>query len=201
MGNRKKSRQIMQEILQFVKDYSFEYHKTPTLQKIASDIGIAKSTVHNYLVEMHDLGLLSYQTKQIRFPNGNKDRPHSIRVPVIGNIVCGTPELAEENFEEYIPLPSAIFGNDDLFILRAHGDSMVDAGISSGDLIVVKKQQDANPGDIVVALVDNETTLKTYYPDPENHCVHLHPENRAMKDIVVSECYIQGVAQHIIKKI
>lgn len=201
MGNRKKNKQTMQKILIFVKNYEFEFRKTPSLQNIASGVGIAKSTVHNYLTEMHEKGLLSYQTKQIRLPGENKNHLRSVRVPIVGNIVCGTPELAEENFEEYVPLPTAIFGNDGLFILRAHGDSMVEAGISSGDLVVVKKQSVAEAGDIVVALVDNETTLKTYYPDPENHCVRLHPENRAMKDIIVPECYIQGIARHIIKRI
>lgn len=77
---------------------------------------------------------------------------------------------------------------------------MIEAGIDDGDKVVVRKQNHANAGDIVVALVDNETTLKTY-PEPEKHRIRLHPENKTMKDIIVRECYIQGVAEHVIKKL
>ena len=78
---------------------------------------------------------------------------------------------------------------------------MIDAGIGPGDLVVVKKQNTANEGDIIVALVNNETTLKRFYIDKEKKCVRLHPENKEMKDILVKDCYIQGVAQHIIKRV
>ena len=86
-------------------------------------------------------------------------------------------------------------------MLRTHGDSMIDAGIEDGDKVVVKKQNHAKAGDIVVALVGNETTLKRYYPEPEKQRVRLHPENKTMKDIIVRECYIQGVAEHVIKRL
>lgn len=78
---------------------------------------------------------------------------------------------------------------------------MVDVGIEDGDMVVVKKQDHAKAGDIVVALVGNETTLKTYYPEPQKHRVRLHPENKTMSDIIVRECYIQGVAERVIKKL
>lgn len=87
------------------------------------------------------------------------------------------------------------------FILRASGQSMIEAGIDDGDLVVVRKQVEANEGDIVVALVDNQNTLKRYYRDNANKKIILHPENKTMKDIIVDDCYIQGVACHIIKKI
>lgn len=85
--------------------------------------------------------------------------------------------------------------------MRASGQSMIEAGIDDGDLVVVRKQVEANEGDIVVALVDNQNTLKRYYRDNANKKVILHPENKTMKDIIVDDCYIQGVACHIIKKI
>ena len=119
----------------------------------------------------------------------------------MGSVVCGEPQLEEENFEEYIALPTAVFGNGPFFLLRAKGNSMIEAGIESGDLVVVKKQNTAHDGDIIVALVNNETTLKRFYRDKKNKCIRLHPENKDMEDILVKECYIQGVAQHIIKKI
>ena len=103
--------------------------------------------------------------------------------------------------ESYVPLPTVIFGDAAHFILRAQGDSMVEAGIEDGDLVVVRKQHTAREGEIVVALVDNETTLKRFYLDRERHQVRLHPENREMADIYVDHCYIQGVAQHVIKQV
>ena len=100
-----------------------------------------------------------------------------------------------------MPLPTVIFGDAAHFILRAQGDSMVEAGIEDGDLVVVRKQHTAREGEIVVALVDNETTLKRFFLDRERRQVRLHPENREMADIYVDHCYIQGVAQHIIKQV
>ena len=123
------------------------------------------------------------------------------QIPVLGEIACGDPILAEENIEEYVSLPTAIFGKGDFFILRASGQSMIEAGIDDGDLVVVKKQVEANDGDIVVALVDNQNTLKRYFRDDENKKIILHPENKKMKDIIVDECCIQGVACHIIKEL
>ena len=92
-----------------------------------------------------------------------------------------------------------LFGKGDFFILRTKGLSMIEAGIEPGDMVVVRKQNSADEGDIVVALVNNETTLKRYYIDKKKRCVRLHPENKDMDDILTKECYIQGVAQHVIK--
>ena len=114
-------------------------------------------------------------------------------------VSCGEPQYEEENFEAYVALPDALFGSGEHFILRAKGESMIEAGIDPGDLVVVRKQNTADEGDIVVALVDNETTLKRFFIDKEKKCVRLHPENRTMNDILVKSCYIQGVAQHVIK--
>ena len=99
----------------------------------------------------------------------------------------------------YVPLPVALFGQGDFYLLRASGKSMIEAGIDPGDLVVVRKQNTAEEGDIVVALVDNETTLKRFYRDKKHRCIRLHPENSKMKDIYVQDCTIQGVAQNVIK--
>ena len=120
---------------------------------------------------------------------------------IVGSVPCGSPQYEEENIEEYISLPTAIFGKGDFFILRASGNSMIEAGIDDGDLVVVKKQIYADDGDIVVALVDNQNTLKRFYRDNDNRKVILHPENKWMKDIVVDDCFIQGVACHVIKSL
>ncbi len=200
-GIRKKDPSIMKQIVDFVEQYYFDYHLSPSLQKIASDIGINKSTVYRYLVEMDRKGMLRYDGTSIETKSIERTDYTMNRAPVLGSVVCGSPELAEEDFEEFVALPVALFGQGDFFVLRTHGDSMVDAGIDEGDKVVVKKQNYANYGDIVVALVGNETTLKTYYPEPDKKRIRLHPENSSMKDIIVTECDIQGVAKHVIKKL
>lgn len=200
-GIRKRDPEIMKQIAAFVEEYYFEYRRSPSLQKIADTVGISKATAYRYVVEMDDKGMLRYDGKSIQTRSIQKSDYKMNRVPVLGSIACGSPELTEEDFEEFIALPVALFGKGDFFILRTHGDSMVDAGIEDGDMVVVKKQDHAKAGDIVVALVGNETTLKTYYPEPQKHRVRLHPENKTMSDIIVMECYIQGVAERVIKKL
>ena len=199
-GIRKKNPETMKKIIKFVEEYYFVYHKSPSMGEISSSLDIGRSTAYKYLIEMNENGLLSYDGKKIVTSHMAKANYNSTRVPVLGNIVCGEPEYAEENFEEYVSLPESLFGKGEFFILRTYGESMIDAGIEEGDMVVVKKQNVASHGDIVVALVDNETTLKTLLFDKEGRVV-LHPENKNMKDIYPKECYIQGVAKHIIKSI
>ena len=148
---------------------------------------------------MDERGLISYDGKRISNARIEKLSSNSgvIRAAVVGSIACGIPNLAEENIEEYVSLPRSMFGNGEFFILRANGESMIDAGIETGDLVVIRKQSCAEDGQIVVALVEDETTLKRLYR--ENGKVRLHPENRDMDDIIVDDCIIQGVAVKVIK--
>lgn len=197
---RYKSQSRMEEILRFIDRYILENKKSPSIQNIADEIGIAKSLAYKYLLEMREKGMIEYDGTAIRTSVTQKVNFTTITVPILGSIVCGQPEYAEENFEEYVSLPTAIFGFGDFFILRAWGNSMIDAGIDEGDFVVVRKQNTAKEGDIVVALVGNETTLKTL-KFGKNQRIILHPENKDMEDIYPSECYIQGVAEHIIKSV
>ena len=179
--------------------YFFAHHRSPSITEIANDIGCSRSTIHAYLREMNQLGRLHYDGKTLETSVTQKADAEFTLSPVLGSISCGLPEYAEDNFEEYVALPTALFGSGEFFLLRANGNSMIEAGIEPGDLVVVRKQATAEEGDIVVALVENETTLKRYYKDHQRQCVRLHPENSRMKDIYVQECTIQGVAQHVIK--
>lgn len=194
-----KSEARMREICDYISAFQFENHRTPTMEQIADAVGTVKSNIYKYLTEMEQRGMLRRRKRDIEIVTKIQSSPELNRVPILGSVVCGEPEYAEENFEEYVPLPVALFGKGDFFILRAHGLSMVDIGIEPGDLVVVRKQNTANDGDIVVALVDNETTLKRFYRDEKNQCIRLHPENKRMKDICVRNCRIQGVAQNVIK--
>ncbi|MCQ2423622.1 MAG: transcriptional repressor LexA [Clostridia bacterium] len=198
---RRKNEALMKDMIRYVEEYRFENHSSPTIRKIAARFDISVSTAEAYLVEMNARGLLRYRPKDIQTSGTAKTDSRMTRVPVIGSVVCGSPEFAEEDFEEFVPLPVALFGEGEFFILRTHGDSMIGAGIEEGDMVVVRRSETARPGEIVVALVENETTLKTFYPEPEQHRVRLHPENPAMEDIFVPSCNVQGVACHVIKKL
>lgn len=194
-----KNEERIEEIRRFIERYQFEHHRTPTMEEIARAVGTVKSNVHKYLAEMESRGMLTRRGRTIELASPVRASAECNMVPILGKVACGQPEYAEENFEEYVPLPVALFGKGEFFILRAKGYSMIDAGIEPDDLVVVRKQNTAEEGEIVVALVEGETTLKRFYLDRERHCVRLHPENKTMSDIFVAQCYIQGVAQKVIK--
>ena len=194
---RSKNQDLFTKIEGFVNGFSDEHGYSPTISEIAEGTGISRATVHRYLVQMNKDGVMVYSGARAMMSTNTKLL--SARVPVLGPIACGIPKFAEENIEEYVRLPVSLFGQGDYFILRAYGDSMVDAHIDDGDLILVRKQDYAEEGQIVVALIGNEATLKRYYPEPKKHRVRLHPENPDMEDIIADNCTIQGVAVKVLK--
>lgn len=198
---RSKNPELMKKILKYAEQYYLDFGHSPTTLNIAKALDIAKSTVYRYLLEMNDKGMLEYDGQEIQTAVTRKVNQDISQTAIVGSIPCGTPEYEEEHIEGYVALPTAIFGKEDLYILRANGESMIDAGIDDGDLVVIKKNKKANDGDIVVALVDNQNTLKRFYRDDENRRIIHHPENKKFKDIYAEECTIQGVACHIIKEI
>ena len=198
---RSKNPELMNEIKEYTEGYYLQNRQSPSTTKIADAVGIARGTAYKYLVEMAKRNMIEYNGQDISTDVTRKYNTEQTQTPIIGSVPCGSPQYEEENIEEYVSLPTAIFGKGDFFILKASGQSMIEAGIDDGDLVVVRKQIEANEGDIVVALVDNQNTLKRYYRDDENKKIILHPENKKMKDIIVEECFIQGVACNIIKSI
>ena len=194
---RSKSRALMAAIETFVGDYIDARGISPTMQEIADGVGSSKPTVQRYITQMCEEGTLSFSG--YRTVSSTKTRAQAVRVPVLGRVACGIPKFAEENIEDYVRLPVALFGKGDFFILRADGDSMIEAGIEDGDLVLIRRQEKADRGQIVVALMGDEATLKRYYPEPEKRQIRLHPENSSMEDIVVDNCVIQGVAVKVIK--
>lgn len=196
---RSKSIELMRKIKDYVETYYLREYRSPSITKIANEIGIARSTTHSYLIEMKEKGMISYDGKEIRTELTEKVMPNMNRAAILGSVSCGVPKFAAENIEEYISLPETLFGRGEFFILKANGDSMIDAGINDGDLVVIKQQSTAEEGQIVVALMDDEATLKRFYRDDTNKLIRLHPENRDMHDIIVSDCQIQGVAVKVIK--
>ena len=194
---RSKDKTLMAAIEKFVSDYTDSNGISPTMQEVADGVGSSKATVQRYIAQLSDDGILDYSG--YRTMTSTKTKAAAIRVPVLGTIACGIPKFAEENIEEYVRLPVALFGKGNFFILRAYGNSMIEAGIDNGDLVLIRQQNYADEGQIVVALMEDEATLKRFYPEPKKHRIRLHPENSRMDDIYVDNCEIQGVAVKVLK--
>ena len=202
---RYKSSDFKNRICDVVNDWKRNTGRTPSLKEIGNELGVNKSTVYRYLVEMNEEGILDYDGTSIDTNEFNHRTMNTSRAVIVGSIPCGEAQTEEEYIEEYVNLPTNLFGKGDFYILRAKGDSMVDAGISEGDLVVILKQSTAEVGDIVVALDDqNQNTLKRFAGFDKNNRVILEYMNEAVypgKTILVKELTVQGVAKHVIKKL
>ena len=196
---RTKDPELMKRILEYIEDYYIDHNASPSTTRIAEQMGIGRGTAHKYLVEMDERGMLSYQGRNITTARTEKMHTSTFRAAVVGDISCGLPNIAEEHIEEYVSLPESMFGSGEFYILRAHGESMIEAGIDPGDLVVIRRQETAENGQIAVVLVDEEATLKRFYV--EDNRVRLHPENSEMEDFYVDNCIIQGIAVKVIKDI
>lgn len=197
---RTKDETIFTEIMNFIDSYSESNGYSPTVREISDSTEIPRATVQRYLQELIQNGqVMSGGRRSYVTERDQRQRRDYIRVPILGAVACGLPTYAEENIEDYVQLPSSIFGTGDFYMLRANGYSMIDVGITSGDFVLIRRQDTAEPGQIVVALVEDEATLKRYFPEPERHRVRLHPENKVMDDIYVPSCEIQGVAVKVLK--
>lgn len=201
---RSKSQDIMEEIIKFAERFYIGNGRSPYKSEIADEIGFAKGTVARYLAEMRDRGMIEYDGRTIHTDMTRKYNGNTAGAAILENSVsCGPLTMEEESILEYVQLPEAIFGSGELYILTANGDSMVDAGIDDGDLIVVKKQNTAEEGDIIVALSEGQNNLKYFYKSKKKGCAILRPANeeKGYKDILVYDLQIQGVAQHVIKRL
>ena len=196
---RTKSKALMEDIERFVNHYTDKCGISPTMQEVADGVGSSRATVYRYVSQMCKDGILEFSG--YRTMTTTKTQVAANRVPVLGRVACGIPTLAEENIEEYVRLPVALFGEGDFFLLRANGDSMIEAGIDDGDLVLIRHQRHAEKGQIVVALIGDEATLKRFYPEPKKRRIRLHPENPSMDDIYVDSCEIQGVAVTVLKNL
>ena len=198
---RSKNKELMTKMLNFIDS---EYQKNglaPTLREIASEFNITSACVSHYVTEMKEKGLIQSNGKSrgIKTSKIQSMINEVSYLPVVGSIACGTPLLAEENIEKYLPIPTEFLGNGKYFILRANGDSMIKANIDDGDYVIIKQQETAEVGQIIVALINDEATLKRYYLDDKRQKVRLHPENDEMQDMYFKNVIIQGIAVKVIK--
>lgn len=201
---RSKSPEKMKEILEFAESFFLSANRSPSTTEIAKAVKISRGTAYRYLIEMSEKGMIEYDSGEISTPLISRYNSGHSEAPICGNVPCGSPTEEIENIEQIVSLPTQIFGKGPLYILRASGDSMVDAGIDDGDYVVIRKTNEAKIGDIVVALdEENKNTLKTYIGvNRKTKKVILGYRNKAVygdMTIEVSELYIQGVAQHVIK--
>lgn len=201
---RTKNEAIIQAILDYINDEFFIKNSSPSVQKIADKVGIVKSAVSRYLSEMESRGLIfrSNTYYGITTVKIKKAMSNVTRLPIVGDIACGTPLLAEENIESYLTISGDFLGSGNYFVLKANGNSMINVGINDGDYVVVRQQNNADQGQIVVALVnDGECTLKKYYRDNRRRKIRLHPENDDMEDMYFDNIEIQGIAVKVIKNL
>ena len=198
---RSKNRALMENIRKYAEGYARDHRQSPSTTDIASEFLISRSTAYRYLVEMNDIGMIRYQDGKILTATIEKISNDFASAPVVGSIPCGSPDEKEEYVERYVSLPADLFGDGEQFILRASGDSMVDAGIEDGDLVFIEKTDAANDGQIVAALCDNQSTLKRLVYDADRNRMVLHPENHAKQyeDIVPAQLSVQGVARYVLK--
>lgn len=185
-----------EEILNYIKNEILERGFPPAVREICQAVGLkSTSSVHSHLESLERNGYIRRDpTKpraiEILDDSFNLLRREMVNVPVVGTVAAGQPILAEQNIESYFPIPAEYMPNDQTFILQVKGESMIGAGIMNGDRLVVKQQSTANNGDIVVALIDDSATVKTFYKEDGHY--RLQPENDTMEPIIVDECQIIG---------
>jgi repressor LexA len=186
-----------QEIFDFIKRYSAKYGYPPTVRDIGKAVGLASSsTVHAHLANLERIGLLRRDPTKPRAIEMLDKAAAGVRnlvspgLPLVGQVAAGQPIVAEENVEEYIQTPDFVGGEDGEYLLRVRGESMKDVGILEGDLVVVRPQETAADGEIVVALVGEEATVKRFFQESDH--IRLQPENASMEPIRSRDVRILG---------
>ena len=207
-----------QSIYEYICSYTKDHGYPPSVREIGSAVGLASpSTVHMHLKALEEKGYIKRDSKKPRtievVPEESAASDHGtklvdvhedvdknvIQLPLVGRVAAGLPILAEQNVEEVLTLPTSIVGDASSFILRVRGQSMINAGIFDGDYIVVKEEHEAHNGEIVVALIDDSATVKTFYKE-DGH-VRLQPENDAMEPIYADNPMILGRVTALIRSI
>jgi repressor LexA len=196
-----------QEIFDFIKKYSAKYGYPPTVRDIGKAVGLASSsTVHAHLANLEKVGLLRRdpsKPRAIEMLDRAADAVKSVvapaGLPLVGSVAAGQPILAEENIEDYVQVPEIAGGNEGEFVLKVRGESMKNAGILPGDFVVVRPQETAGDGEIVVALVGEEATVKTFYRESDH--VRLQPENETMEPIRSREVRVLGRVVGVFRKV
>ena len=201
-------------ILKFIERKIAEDGYPPSVREIGKAVGLSSTaTVHGYLAKLREKGYIKKEDKKGRtlklLKGGNGEiinnapknfyqQKELIDIPLVGKITAGMPILAVENVTDTFPIPIDFVGNSECFMLTVRGESMIEAGILDGDYILVRRQSDALNGEIVVALIEDEATVKTFYK--EKDYIRLQPENSSMDPIIVPDCSILGKVVGVFRK-
>ena len=215
MGTREETTRKEKAILKFIEKQVKTNGYPPSVREIGKAIGLSSTaTVHAYLSKLEKQGFIKKEDKKgrtLKIIKGSNGKPYNkasksfytqkelVDVPIIGKITAGQPILAVENITDTFPIPLSFVGNCESFMLTVSGESMIEAGILDGDYILVKKQNVARNGEIVVALIEDEATVKTFYKEKDH--IRLQPENSALDPIIVPDCKIIGVVSGVFRKL
>jgi len=195
----KKTEEKIKKIYDFVLDYTKSNNYPPSVREICAVMGFkSTSTAQYYLDKMISSGIIQKSDNKKRALSLSANETSYIKVPLVGTVTAGEPILAVENLEGYYPIPDEFATDSDLFMLKVKGSSMIDAGIYDGDKIIVKKQNSANNGDIVVAFFNDSATVKRFFK--KDNKIILHPENPTLEDIILDDVDILGKVQGLIRK-
>ena len=203
MNNTTSLNEKEQRVLEYIKKQIKDTGYPPSVREICSALGFkSTSSAHQYIWRLAEKGYIDkgdLKTRAIKVVGTES----TIAVPIVGKVAAGEPILATENIEDYMSIGESFFSKDalqnDNFILKVQGESMIEAGINDGDYIIVSKQETARNGQIVVAMIDGEATVKTFYK--EKDYIRLQPENSTMDPIIVKDCQIVGKVIGLIRKI
>jgi repressor LexA len=193
------------EIFDFIRKYAAKTGYPPTVREIGKAVGLtSSSTVHAHLANLEKIGLLRRDPSKPRaiellFEKAKRTVRPGYELPLVGQVAAGEPILAEENIDEYLEIPDVIGGEDGDYILQIRGESMKNAGILEGDYVVVRPSDDADNGEIVVALIGEEATVKRIYREPEH--IRLQPENDEMEPILSTEARVLGRVVGVFRKV
>lgn len=200
-------------ILDVIRSFTAEMGYPPSVREIGERVGLSSSsTVQSHLKTLERRGLLRRDPtkpralvpadmvlRAVASPAKRDDGPETISLPIVGRVAAGTPITATENLEDTFVLPASFVGRNGSFMLRVKGDSMIDAAILDGDLIVVEPQPDAHNGEIIVAMIDGEATVKTFYREANR--IRLQPENRTMEPIYVDDVTVVGRVEAVVRRL
>ena len=188
-------RDKQREIYDFLKVYTENKGYPPSVREICEAVNLrSTSTVHGHLKRLEKNGLIKRdptKPRALEIMEMSGSKKEMLNIPIIGKVTAGEPILATENIEDTFPLPiEYISHNEELFMLKVSGNSMINVGINDGDYAIIEKAQTAKNGDIVVALIENEATIKTFYKEKDH--IRLQPENDSLSPIIVENCIILG---------
>lgn len=191
--------ELLTNIRQYIEEHCDKCGYGPSVRAVAAEFGISTGCAQKYMARLEQAGRIQKGERGYESNSLALSEKEMCSVAILGTVPCGPLTEVEEYVEGYVKLPASLIGQGKFYLLKANGNSMIDAGIDDGDLVLIRQQETADVGDIVVALVENENTLKRLKYDERERRYYLHPENATMENIYVDQLSVQGVAIKVLK--